>query len=137
MVQDIVEAARDARGILETIQNMPEEKRKEEILTPLFRQAVLKKLMITEEEESNIRNLVVLSIRMQDQIAGNLSDAVIRSQIGKYDCHQTNLVVQKKILLLMFLERELGIHMCDEDMVSIETVQDLARIFTAYLRGDI
>ena len=40
---------------------------------------------------------------------------MIQREIKKYDCHQTSLAVQKKVLLLMFIERELGIAMEDDE----------------------
>lgn len=135
MVQDIVEASRKAGAILKTIRHMPEECIKEQTLLTLLRQAVCCKLMIEEQEEQNIRNLVVISIKTQDRKAGRLPDEVIQKQIRKYDCHQTSLAAQKKVLLLMYVEKELGIHMSDEDAVSIETLDDLARLTAVYLKG--
>ena len=134
MVNDIVCATKESREILQQICGLPREKQKMEELLPLLRRAVCAKLMIEEQEEYNLRNLVVISIKTQDRKAGNLSDEVIRSQIKKYDCHQTSLVVQKKVLLLMYIERELGIHMSDEDATSVETLEDLAETAAVYLR---
>ncbi len=134
MVNNIVQAAKDSRMILNQIHRLPQEELKMEALIPFLRRAVCAKLMIEEQEENNLRNLVVISIKTQDQRAGKLSDDVIRSQIKKYDCHQTSLVVQKKVLLLMYIEKELGIHMNDEDAASIETLEDLARLATIYLK---
>ena len=65
--------------------------------------------MIQEDTQTDIRKLVIISIKRQDLRKGNLPDEVIQREIKKYDCHQTSLAVQKKVLLLMFIERELGI----------------------------
>lgn len=136
MVQDIVEATKRSKEILADIRKLSTEQLTRKMLLPLLRQAVLYKLMIGEnEEESSIRNLIVLSIKLQDKKSGNLSDEVIRNQVSKYDCHQTSLVAQKKVLLLMYLERELGFHMSDEDAVSMETMEDMAKIFTHYMKA--
>lgn len=134
MVQDIAEAAKKAGMILNSIRDMPGEAISAEALLPLLRQAVCSKLMIEEPEESNIRNLVVAGIKAQDRKAGRLPDEVIQKQIRKYDCHQTSLAAQKKVLLLMYIEKGLGIHMSDEDATSIETLNDLARLAAAYLK---
>ncbi len=134
MVNDIVRATKESREILRQICGLPKEKQEVEELLPLLRQAVCAKLMIEEPEEHNLRNLVVISIKTQDRKAGNLSDEVIRSQVKKYDCHQTSLVAQKKVLLLMYIEKELGIHMSDEDATSIETLEDLAETAAGYLK---
>lgn len=133
MVRDIAEASKRAGKVLEEIRYLPEGQRSPQTLLPLLRRAVACKLMVGEQEESNIRNLVIISIKLQDQRAGNLPDEVIRRQIKKYDCHQTSLVAQKKVLLLMYLERELGIHMSDDDASSIETLEDLAALVSEYL----
>lgn len=132
--QDIAEAAKRAGAILARVRQLPGEQRTAENLLPLLRQAVECKLMIGEQEESNLRNLAVISIKLSDQRAGSLSDEAVLKQIKKYDCHQTSLVTQKKVLLLMYLERELRIHMSDEDASSIETLEDLARLTAAYLK---
>ncbi len=134
MVNDILQAAKNSAAVLKQICRLPEAELETEKLLPLLRKAVCAKLMIEEQEERNLRNLVVISIKARDRQAGNLSDDVIRSQIRKYDCHQTSLVVQKKVLLLMYIERELGIHMSDEDAASIETLEDLARFAGVYLK---
>lgn len=137
MVNDIVEATGMAKQILAGIRNMPREQITAASLLPLLRQAVSRKLMIPEQAEDNIHNLAIISIKTQDIRAGSLPDEVIRTQIKKYDCHQTSLVTQKKVLLLMFIERELGIYMEDDDALSIETLNDLAELTAGYLKkGD-
>lgn len=137
MVREIAEASRKAGEILEEIRKLPLEQRRADVLLPLLRQAVGCKLMTGEQQESNIRNLVIISIRLQDQKAGNLPDQVIRRQIKQYDCHQTSLVAQKKVLLFLYLERELGIRMTDEEAASIETLEELAEVAAVYLREPV
>lgn len=134
MVNDIVEATKRAKKNLEQIRGLSRQDIEGKTLLPLLRQAVCSKLMIEEQEESNLRNLVVISIKTQDLRMGNLPDKVIHNQIKKYDCHQTSLVAQKKVLLLMYIEKELGIRMNDDDASSIETLEDLAELTAVYLK---
>ncbi len=136
MVGDIVEATNMAKAALGDIRNMPGRERNVSSVLPLIRQAIFRKLMIPEQKENNIRNLVIISIKTLDMKSQNLPDEVIQKQIRKYDCHQTSLVAQKKVLLLMFMERELGIHMDDDDASSIETVEDLAELVVIYLKKE-
>ena len=77
--------------------------------------------MIQEDTQTDIRKLVIISIKRQDLRKGNLPDEVIQREIKKYDCHQTSLAVQKKVLLLMFIERELGIAMEDDEPRTLRT----------------
>ncbi len=133
MVGEIAEASRKAGEILKGIRELSGERVSAAVLLPLLQKAVCCKLMVGEQQEGNIRNLVILSIKLQDQRAGNLSDETIGRQIKKYDCHQTSLAAQKKVLLLMYLERELGFHMNDDEATSIETLEDLSNLAAAYL----
>ncbi|MGN0333351.1 MAG: hypothetical protein ACI4D9_10105 [Lachnospiraceae bacterium] len=137
MVNDIVQAAEKSREVLRKIRDMSRADIDKKTLLPLVRQAVFYKLMIEEQAENNLRNLVIISIKTQDMKAGGLSDEMIRKQIQKYDCHQTSLVARKKVLLLMYLERELGIRMSDEDAVSAETLEDLSELIAFYLKEGV
>ena len=62
----------------------------------------------SETEETNIRRLVIMSIKRQDLKSQNLPDAVIEKQIRRYDCHQTSLAAQRKVLLILFVKRDWG-----------------------------
>ena len=91
--------------------------------------------MIQEDTQTDIRKLVIISIKRQDLRKGNLPDEVIQREIKKYDCHQTSLAVQKKALLLMFIERELGIAMEDDEASDIENLDELADAVIRHLKG--
>ena len=125
MVEDIVRAAREAAAILANIQSEGRNSSGEWLIRQL-KTAVCTKLMIPETEETNIRRLVIMSIKRQDLKSQNLPDAVIEKQIRRYDCHQTSLAAQRKVLLILFVEKGLGIHFTDEEAVEIETIDDLA-----------
>lgn len=133
MVDEIVKSTKEAAAILAELRLMPKGRLDKMTAFPILKKAVNRKLMLQEDEEEQIRNLIILSIKQQDKKAGNLSDEVIKKQIKKYDCHQTSLVAQKKTLLLMFIERELGITLDDDEAVGIETMEQLAEVFTKHM----
>lgn len=133
MVDEIVKSTKEAATILAELRLMPKDRLNKKTALPILKKAVNRKLMLQEEEEEQIRNLIILSIKQKDKKAGNLSDEVIKKQIKKYDCHQISLAAQKKTLLLMFIERELGITLDDDEAVGIETMEQLAEAFTKYL----
>ena len=65
MVEDIVRAAREAAAILANIQSEGRNSSGEWLVRQL-KTAVCTKLMIPETEETNIRRLVIMSIKRQD-----------------------------------------------------------------------
>ena len=131
MIDEIVKSTREASAVLDRIKSMPCEGLEKEVILPLLRKAVNLKLMIQEDTQTDIRKLVIMSIKRQ----GNLPDEVIQREIKKYDCHQTSLAVQKKVLLLMFIERELGIAMEDDEASDIENLDELADAVIRHLKG--
>ena len=126
MIDEIVKSTREASAVLDRIKSMPCEG---------LEKAVNLKLMIQEDTQTDIRKLVIISIKRQDLRKGNLPDEVIQREIKKYDCHQTSLAVQKKVLLLMFIERELGIAMEDDEASDIENLDELADAVIRHLKG--
>ena len=108
----------------------------QEAMCTSLRNAVCSRLMIDAEkaETDDIRKLCILSIRRQMSENVGLSDREIVRQIEKYDCHQTNLVTQKRVLLMLYVERELNIQIGDDEAVDISTTEDLARVSAATLR---
>ena len=130
-IDDIVKKTMEAKELLERVKNIINNEKENEIEI-LVKRAVCCKLMIPEDETEDLRNLAVLSVKYQDQSNKSLSDDVIRSKIEKYDCHQTNLISQKKTLLIMFVEKELGLSFTDEDAVGISTVSELCKMIRKY-----
>lgn len=135
MIDEIVKSTREASAVLDRIMSMPCEGLEKEVILPLLRNAVNLKLMIQEDTQTDIRKLVIISIKRQDLRKGNLPDEVIQREIKKYDCHQTSLAVQKKVQLLMFIERELGIAMEDDEASDIENLDELADAVIRHLKG--
>lgn len=90
------------KSILEEIAYISGNERNENTIKPLLKKAVCCKLMIPEDETDDIRKLIILSIKSRNKEDASLPDQVIQSKIEKYDCHQSNLVTQKKTLLHTF-----------------------------------
>lgn len=89
----------------------------------LIRQVVLMKLQLPlNVEEINIYKLCVLSIKLQ---AGEMTEDIV-NRINKFDCHNIDAAVKKKVLLIMWLERQLN-KQIDNDLIEmIETTIELA-----------
>ena len=132
MIKTIIEKANESKKLLEKITYISENERNEKTIKPLLKKAVCCKLMIPEDETNDIRKLIISSIKSRNKENASLSDQVIQSKIEKYDCHQSNLVTQKKTLLILFIEQELGIHFTDEDAVEIASIDDLCRMVIKY-----
>lgn len=100
----------------------------DEYLYENLKHAVCFRLMIDAgtADTDDLRKLCILSIRRQMPEHEGVSDREIVRQIEKYDCHQTNLVAQKKVLLMLYIESALGIHLDDDEATDVLTVKDLA-----------
>ena len=100
----------------------------EEYLYENLKCAVCFRLMIDAgtADTDDLRKLCILSIRRQMPEHEGVSDREIVRQIEKYDCHQANLVAQKKVLLMLYIESALGIHLADDEATEVLTVKDLA-----------
>lgn len=84
--------------------------------------------------ENGLYGLAVLSLKHQAVRDGKLpKDALLR--LEKYDCHQTDAAVQKKVLLIMRLERLLDCTLTDEQAVSCDTLLQLAAALHEQLYG--
>lgn len=125
MFDDIVNANALAKKDLQKLKETDHSSITPELTEDLLRKAILHKLMI-DSKEDKLRDLAVISIKSADLKNKGVSEDMIRKQITKYDCHQTNLVVQKKALLLIFIEKELGIKLSDEEAVDIQTIKELS-----------
>lgn len=118
----------EAEAILREIKQSGSFKKDPDKLYEKLKSAVCLRLMIPEEEADtdDLRKLCILSIRMQSGSGSGLPESVIRNQIEKYDCHQTNLVTQKKVLLMLYIERILGVTLQDRQAAEICTLKELA-----------
>lgn len=84
--------------------------------------------------EEGLYGLAIMSLKYQAVRDGKLpKDALLRME--KYDCHQTDAAVQKKVLLIMRLERLLGCALSDEQAVSCDTLPQLAVVLHTQMYG--
>ena len=69
--------------------------------------------------ETNLYLLVLYSVRikMPDEDVKTLE-----SRLATVDCHQTSYIVSKKTLLMMEIEREIGVHISPEESEKAETL---------------
>ena len=100
-----------------------------------LRKAIIEKLMIDESVDDSIRHIVIYSIKKKS-FNGCLSDKTIQHQVTKYDCHQTSLVSQTKVLLIMFIEKELDIKYSDEESLT-DDLKELSKITYNHLKEKI
>lgn len=73
---------------------------------------------LENEEENDIGKLAILSIRKQYPDIKKESAAKI---LGNYDCHRITYAVQKKILMIMEIEKIVGLRIPD-DLDDTETI---------------
>lgn len=66
---------------------------------------------LDDEVEKDIGKLAILSIRKQYP---DLQKEAAAKILGNYDCHRITYAVQKKILMIMELEKIIGIKVPDE-----------------------
>lgn len=135
-MNSIIQSTKESADILSKIAGMDRHSISSAALYPYVFKAVCKKLMITESiaDTDDIRKLAILSIKSQNKQEAFLSNNAVQNQIEKYDCHQTNLVTQKKVLLILFIEHTLNITLSDEESANITTVHELSAAICNHLR---
>lgn len=87
-----------------------------------YRLLTLLKLPLFLNEE-DIDTLVVYSIKAL--MNGDSSEnSLVR--LTKLDCHQTNVIIQKKVLVIMRLEKEEKVHLSEKEYESLKKIKDLS-----------
>lgn len=90
-----------------------------------FYQYLLCRFMIREDSKEN--NLLKLALRSNDENVPKAHRGSNSDILHTYDCLHTDLVVRKKTLFIMHMEKKLGVRL-DDDMASdVETVDELAK----------
>ena len=80
------------------------------IFSRLLRTFILQKLGLPEAvQEENLYELCLMSIKLRIHGREGVADTDLEARLRKFDCHQTDAAVQKKVLLLMHLERMLEV----------------------------
>ncbi len=136
MIDQIRNATDLAKKDLEQLKSIRIDELTLECTKSYLQRAILHKLSI-ESKEEDLKDLVVLSIKASDMASRGMASEDIAKKITKYDCHQTSLVVQKKALLLIFIEKQLRIQMSDDEAVEIQDIESLSRVvFEKLLTGE-
>ena len=91
----------------------------------ILKSEILKRLRLSNLDEDNLMNLVILSVKLQTL---GVSEKKLLNSVDKYDCHQIGLVAKKKALLLLGIERDLGVRLDDDSAVGAKTVKELCAL---------
>lgn len=73
-----------------------------------------------DTKETNIYYLVLYSVRLK---MPNEDVKTLESRLATVDCHQTSYIVSKKTLLMMEIERALGVMISADDAAGSESVR--------------
>lgn len=100
-----------------------------------LRRYILTRLGLPEAiSQTDLYELCVLSIKLQLHGTGDTEKEGLEERLRKFDCHQTEVAVQKKVLLLMHLERLLEVRPAPGG--SIRTLEDLSKYLYSQLRRE-
>ncbi len=106
---------------------------KSEFLLNLKGYLLAKYMLDADTGENNLYRLAILSIKqnIHPKDAGDYSAAIER--VEKYDCHETNSALDKKVLFIMNVERQLNVMLDDDKAAEIVTIEDLVdQLYPAY-----
>lgn len=131
----IVQNTEMARKILNQIRELPKNFLTYEALLKSLQKAVCLKLMIPETRETDLKRLLIASIRTADAAMEHISHEQTELLMHKTDCHRVSLLAHKKVLLIMFIEKELNLKFTNKEASSIEDTKDLALLVANYLKG--
>ena len=100
----------------------------------LLREYIIRRLGLPPEtSENGIYYLVLYSVRikMPDE-----DIATLESRLATVDCHQTSFIVSKKTLLMLEIERGLGLYITPEDAEYAEDISKYAEVLWRTLSND-
>ena len=101
-----------------------------------LRKYVLLRLGLPEDIfQTDLYQLCLMSLKLQLHGAGAVSGAALEDRLKKYDCHRTEAAVQKKVLLMMHLERMMEVKPASGG--SIRTMEEFGKYLFSQLRGDV
>ena len=88
---------------------------------------VLHLLSLPEDiEETNLEKLVIISFK--NQLMAKRCQYIDSKQLlslTKVDCHNTNAIIQKKVLLVMAIEKKFNFHLNEEQYSKCNNIEDL------------
>lgn len=86
-----------------------------------------------DTKETNIYYLVLYSVRLK---MPNEDVKTLESRLATVDCHQTSYIVSKKTLLMMEIERLLGVAVSADDATNAETVSSYAAVLQEAMKNE-
>jgi len=100
---------------------------------PLFRKYLLSRFMLDDSiAEDNLYQLGIHSIKKnQPKAYTGPADDVLNT----YDCTREELAIRKKTLLIISMEKQLGIRLEDDAASDAETILQLANAFWAAMQN--
>lgn len=88
---------------------------------------VLRLLSLPEDlQETNLEKLVIMSLKNQLKSKQNQKMTVNQLlSLTKFDCHNTNAIIQKKVLLIMAIEKKFKFQLSEENFEKCIEIQNL------------
>lgn len=128
---------KQADAHLEMIRRPVGVSRTEEMVYEKLKACINLRYGIPGETEDNFRRLAVISIKRRDLSEQRLSEAVLEKRIHQYDCHQTSLVTQMKVLFVMYVEQKLDIQLEDDEVTAAEDLKAFSGlVFRALIKKE-
>jgi hypothetical protein len=100
---------------------------------PMYTYILERFMLEPDTTETNLLLLAKESLRKQ-HAAAPLTEEQLLHSFSRSDCRGTNSIIKKKVLLMMNLEKKLGVHIDDRKSADIETTVQLADALFALLR---
>ena len=123
---------KQADAYLEMIRRPVGIRRTEEMVYEKLRACINLRFGIPGETEDDFRRLAVISIKRRD-----LSEQGLEKRIHQYDCHQTSLVTQMKVLFVMYVEQKLDIRLEDDEVTATEDLKTFSGlVFRALIKKE-
>ena len=91
---------------IELVNKMKESKDEDSLYKALYEYILFRLNLPDKTKEQSIYYLVLYSVRLK---MPNEDVKTLESRLSKVDCHQTSYIVSKKTLLMMEIEKELGV----------------------------
>ena len=128
---------KQADAYLEMIRRPVGIRRTEEMVYEKLRACINIRFGIPGETEDDFRRLAVISIKRRDLSEQGLPEAVLEKRIHQYDCHQTSLVTQMKVLFVMYVEQKLDIRLEDDEVTATEDLKTFSGlVFRALIKKE-
>lgn len=84
--------------------------------------------------QTDLYQLCLMSLKLQLHGTGSASGEALEERLKKYDCHRTEAAVQKKVLLMMHIERLVAVPPAPGG--TIRTLDEFGDYLYRRLRGE-